>query len=119
MQAPHTKPLINTLLLPAIFFMLMYYTYRCRCQIVFALVPPFCRLPENVTIEPLESYCYFIYKLRYRTLHMYFRLMAAIFDLQVTPTSESIYNCSTVLADPENVGVAVGMSLLCHIQAEI
>ena len=50
---------------------------------------------------------------------MYFRLMAAIFDLPVTPTSESIYNSSTVLLDPENVGVAVGISLLSLIQAEI
>ena len=52
-------------------------------------------------------------------MHMYFRLMAAIFDLPVTPTKESIYNSSTVLLDPENVGVAAGISLLSHIQAEI
>ena len=50
---------------------------------------------------------------------MYLRLMAAIFDLQVTPTAESIYNSSTMLLDPENVGVAVGISLLSHTQAEI
>ena len=50
---------------------------------------------------------------------MYFRLMAVIFDLPVTPTSESIYNSSTVLLDPENVGVAAGVSLLSHIQAEV
>ena len=50
---------------------------------------------------------------------MYFRLMAAIFDLLVTPTSESIYNSSTVGLDPENVGVAAGILLLSHIQAEI
>ena len=50
---------------------------------------------------------------------MYFRLMAAIFDLPVTPTSESIFNSPTGLLDPENVGVAVGISMLSHIQAEI
>ena len=50
---------------------------------------------------------------------MYFRLMAAIFDLQVTLTSESIEICVIVLLDPENVGVAAGISLLSHIQAEI
>ena len=50
---------------------------------------------------------------------MHFRLMAAIFDLPVTPTSESIYTSPTVLLDPENVGVAAGISLLSHIQAEI
>ena len=50
---------------------------------------------------------------------MYFWLMAAIFDLQVTLTSESIYNSPTVLVDPENVGVAAGIALLSHVQAEI
>ena len=50
---------------------------------------------------------------------MYFRLMAAIFDLPVTPTSQSIYNSFTVLLDPENVGVAVGILLLSLLQAEI
>ena len=50
---------------------------------------------------------------------MHFRLMAAIFDLPATPTLESIYNSSTVLLNPENVGVAAGISLLSHIQAEI
>ena len=50
---------------------------------------------------------------------MHFRLMAAIFDLPVTPTSENIYNSSTVLLDPENVGVAVGISLLSFLEAEI
>ena len=50
---------------------------------------------------------------------MYFRLMEAIFVLPATPTSESIYNSSTVLLDPENVRVAAGISLLSHTQAEI
>ena len=67
----------------------------------------------------MESRCYHIHKLRYRTLHMYFRLMAAIFDLPVTPTSKNVYNSSSVFLDPENVGVAVGISLLSHTQAEI
>ena len=50
---------------------------------------------------------------------MYFRLMVAIFDLLVTPTSKSIYSNSTVLLDPENVGVAAGISLLSCIQTEL
>ena len=50
---------------------------------------------------------------------MYFRLMAAIFDLPGTPISENIYNSSTVLLDLEIVRVAVGISMLSHIQAEI
>ena len=47
---------------------------------------------------------------------MYFRLMAAIFDLPVTPTSESVYNSSTVLLDPENLDDTVGISLPATIQ---
>ena len=50
---------------------------------------------------------------------MYFRLMAAIFNLPVTPTSQSVYNSSTVFLDPENMEVAVGISLLTFLQAEI
>ena len=45
--------------------------------------------------------------------------MAAMFDLSVPPTSESIQTSPTALLDPENVGVAAGISLLSHIQAEI
>ena len=50
---------------------------------------------------------------------MYFRLMAAIFDLTVIPTSESTDINFAVLLDPEIVWVAVGISLLSHIRAEI
>ena len=45
--------------------------------------------------------------------------MATIFDLIVTPTTESIYTSPIVSVDPENVEVAVGASLLSCIQAEI
>jgi hypothetical protein len=55
--------------------------------------------------------------LRYRTLHVYFRLMEVIFDLPVTPTSEGIHNASpTVLLDPDSVGVAVGIPLPATVQ---
>ena len=43
---------------------------------------------------------------------MYFRLLAAIFDLLVSPTSEGVRTNLTVLLDLENVGVAVGISLV-------
>ena len=42
--------------------------------------------------------------------------MVAIFDLPVTPTSESIRNSFTVLLDPENVEVTVGIPLPATIQ---
>ena len=50
---------------------------------------------------------------------MYFRLMAAMFGLPNTPMSESIQISLIVLLDPENVGVAIGISLLSYLQAEI
>ena len=57
-----------------------------------------------------------INKLRYTTLHMYFRLMAAIFDLPVTPTLETVHTSTTMLLDPENVRVAVEILLLATTQ---
>ena len=51
--------------------------------------------------------------------HFYFRLMAAIFDFRHTQTSYSIATSLSVLPDPENMGIAVGISFLCCLQAEI
>jgi hypothetical protein len=45
--------------------------------------------------------------------------MAAIFDLLLTPTSNSIQTGPIVIPDHENVGKAVEISLLSCIQAEI
>jgi len=45
--------------------------------------------------------------------------MAAIFDVRYTQTSEYIHTSLVVLPDPENMGVAVGISLLSCIPAEI
>ena len=47
---------------------------------------------------------------------MYFQLMAAIFDLPVTPASESIHNSFIVLLDLENVKVTVRIPLPATIQ---
>ena len=44
--------------------------------------------------------------------------MAAIFDFRDTQTSDSLPISFSVLPDPENVGIAVGISLLSGIQAE-
>jgi hypothetical protein len=63
-----------------------------------------------------ESRCYPIYhRLRFTLLHLYFKFKAAMFDLPVTPMSESIQTILIVLLDPENVGLAVGASLLSCI----
>ena len=45
--------------------------------------------------------------------------MAAIFDLPLTPMSESVHTTTAKLLEPENVGLAVGISLLTSIEAEI
>ena len=42
----------------------------------------------------------------------------AIFDFRHTQTSDSLPNSLSVLPDPENMGIAVGISLLTCIQAE-
>jgi len=39
-------------------------------------------------------------------------LMAAIFDLRHTQTSDYIRTCLVVLLDPENMSIVVGISLL-------
>jgi len=44
--------------------------------------------------------------------------MAAIFDLPLTAMTESVHTSSTVLLDPENVGVAFGILLIFIIEAE-
>ena len=67
--------------------------------------------PENVGIVVKISLLSFI-QMRYSLLHVYFRLMAAIFDLPVTATSHIIYTSPKVLMDAQNVGVAVGIALL-------
>jgi hypothetical protein len=45
--------------------------------------------------------------------------MAAIFDFPLSLTSDSVHCSLIVLLDPENTGLAVGISLLSCIQAEI
>ena len=50
---------------------------------------------------------------------MYFRLMAAIFDFRHPQTSNSIHTSLSVLPDPENMGTAVGISLLSCVGAEL
>ena len=45
--------------------------------------------------------------------------MAAMFDLLVIQTSESNHTRFTMLQNPENVSLAVGISLLSSIEVEI
>ena len=51
--------------------------------------------PDNMGIA-LEFRCYLLYTVRNTILHMYFRLMTAMFDLPVTPISESIHTSLTM-----------------------
>ena len=44
--------------------------------------------------------------------HIYFRLMVTIFDSPLMHTSGNLRSSLVVLPDPENMGIAVGISLL-------
>jgi len=73
---------------------------------------------ENMGMA-LEFGCYHLYKLRYTFFYIHFRFMAAIFDIPFTQTSGSIGTNLSELPDPENMGMAAGISLLSFIQTEI
>ena len=45
--------------------------------------------------------------------------MAAIFKFPLPVTFDSIHNSAVDFLDPENMGVAIGISLLCILEAEI
>jgi hypothetical protein len=45
--------------------------------------------------------------------------MAAIFYLPITPMSNSVHNSLTDLLDPEDMGAAFWISLLCSLEDEI
>ena len=50
---------------------------------------------------------------------MYFRFKGTMFDFRHTQTSDNIPTSLSVLPDPENMGLAVGIALLLCIEAEI
>jgi len=60
-----------------------------------------------------------IYVLSYEQFTKYFQLMDAIFDFQQARTYDSIPNSLSLSPDPGNMGVAVGISLLSCVRAEI
>jgi len=51
--------------------------------------------------------------------YIHFRLQAAIFDIPLTLTYDSLRTRAVMLLDPENICIAVGILLLSCIQAEI
>jgi len=57
--------------------------------------------------------------LSYEQFTMYIQLMDAIFDFQQARAWDSIPNSLSVLPDPGNMDVAVGIPLLSCIRAEI
>ena len=69
-------------------------------QICLSVLPDHDNLDIAVEISLLSCLQTEIYDI----VHMYFRLMAAIFDLRHTETSKSIPTCLSVLPDPENMG---------------
>ena len=85
---------------------------------VIPLVSTCCLTPKT-QIQPLEFRCHHAHELRYTLFPMCFQLMAAIFDFQHTQSSDSILTSLSMLPDPKNVGIAVGISLLSCVEAEI
>ena len=74
--------------------------------------------PENVDIAVGILLLSRIHELKWSLFRIYFRLMAAIFDLRLTQTSESIHTNFSVLSDPKNVGIAIEILLLSCVSAE-
>ena len=74
--------------------------------------------PENMCIT-VGVRCYRVHKLSYTLFSIYFQLMAAIFDFPLIRTLGSLPSSLVVLPDRENMGIAVGISLLSRIRAEI
>jgi len=54
-----------------------------------------------------------------QSVNIYFRLMAAIFDLRHAQTSDNIPTSLSVLPNPKNMDIAVGISLLSCLEAQI
>ena len=76
-------------------------------------------LPDPENISTAVGYrCYRVLKLSYALCNIYFRLMAAIFDIPLIRTLGSLRSSLVVLPDSEIVGIAVGISLLSCIRAE-
>ena len=74
--------------------------------------------PENGNY-PLECLWCHEYIMRYAFLHMYFRLLAAIFDSPVSLTSESIHVSLTVLLDLKKMVLPVGNLLISRSNHDI
>ena len=76
--------------------------------------------PSSKTwVQPFEFRCYHVYELSYKLFPVYFWLRAAIFDFQHTQTWDSIPTSLSVMPDPEKMDIAVGISLLSCVRAEL
>ena len=91
--------------------MAIFHVFRLGTSLVLLLDP------EN--IRPLEISSYRVYKLRYELCHIYFQLQAAIFEFSQIHTLNSPCSSLIMQPDPENMGIAIGISLLSCIRAEI
>ena len=78
------------------------------------LSPLCCWIPQNMEVADGISLIIYI-QVKIDLLHKYFWLTAVIFDLPVSPTSESIHNSSIVLLDPEPIGISLLTYLLSII----
>jgi len=74
---------------------------------------------HRLLLKCILSCYYHVYDLRYTLFLIYFQLVAATFDLRNAQTWNRIPSSLSVLSDPENMGLAVTISLLSFILAEI
>jgi len=86
---------------------------------IIGYVQLWCLTPKTYYIAVRISLLSRIYKLSCTLFHMYFRLLAAIFDFSLTTTNGSVWISPVVLLDIKNIDIAVGISLPSYIQAEI
>ena len=85
-----------------------------------AFTPLFlCCMTRKTCVKPSKFCCYNTYMLWHTLFTIHFRFMATIFDSPLTLTSDSIRTSPVVLPYPENMDIAVGISFLSCIQAEI
>ena len=85
---------------------------------VFSQITTYCLTPKT-WVYKLEFRCSHVNELRYTLFFIYFQLMTAIFDFQITQTSDSFPISFSVLLDPENLGIAIRRVFLSCLQGEI
>ena len=79
-----------------------------------------CRPTSKTRLYPLEFRCYRVWQPRFTLCHIYFRLMANIFDsFPDCLTWSGTDSCIIAMLDPWNMGSVFGILIVSHLEAEI